>query len=282
MKHPTYTDLRKLVSVYTTVSSNSATWLGGGVGANEGFDSSLSLTSTKTIQNSAVTTALNLLAPAPTYVAPTASMINFPSGDHEVGTSLSSGVGLNWTQNDAGSLVSGVIRKNGVIQGSSFSSLPQLYGLTDTVTLATTTYQLSAYHNQGLLKNNVLNIPDSRGRISAGSVTTSQSYTGYYRYFYGSVAAVPTNLRTLPSNMLATTNTIPSFTVTQNNIVIAVPNTKVLQSVITETLENITSNFALSATSVLDAGGTARNYNRYVATTVTPLNIPISITLANA
>lgn len=280
MKQRRFTDLTRLVSVYTTVSSNSATWLGGGIGSNEGFDNALSLTSTKTIQNSAVTTALNLLAPAPTYVSPIGSITNFPSSELELGTNLNQAITLNWTQNDAGTFVSGVLRKNGAIIGTSFLTLPLVYGLTEAVVLGTTTYQLSANYNQGVLKNNILNIPDNRGRIAAGSLTTSQSYTGYYKYFYGSVAAVPVDLRTLPLNMLATSNSIPSFTANQNNIVIAIPTTKVLQSVITQTLENITSNFVETAVTVNDAGGTGRSYRRYVATTATPLNIPISITLA--
>ena len=282
MKQRRYTDLRRLVSVYTTVSSNSATWLGGGVGSNEGFDNALSLTSTKTIQNSAITTALNLLAPAPTYISPVGSMTNFPAPEQEVGTSISGGFLCSWSQNDAGNIVagSGGVIKNGIKQLGTFSGLPVTIASTEVAVLGTTTHGFSASYIQGPLKNNVLNIPDSRGRINAGSFTVLQSYTGFYRYFYGSVAAVPTNLRTLPSNVLGTSNSIPSFTADQNNIVIVIPTTKVLQSVITQTLENITSNFVETAVTVNDAGGTGRSYRRYVATTVTPLNIPISITLA--
>lgn len=251
---PRYTDLTELVSVYTNVQANSATWNG-----------------------------LQVLAPAPTYIAPTASITNFPSSSLELGTALSQGITLNWTQNDAGTLASGVIRRNGTIVVSPFGSLPQVYGVTEAVTLDTITYQLSVNHNQGVLKNNILNIPDSRGRINAGSVTTSQSYTGYYRYFYGSVATVPTNLRTLPSSVLGPGNSIPTFTADQVNIVIVIPITKVLQSVITQTLENITNNFFQIPVTVNDAGGTGRSYRRYIATTVTPLNIPITtITLADA
>ncbi len=139
---------------------------------------------------------------------------------------------------------------------------------------------MSASYGSGLIKNNVLGFPDPRGQITAGSITTSQSYIGYYRRWIGSWPSIPSNandIRTISlSSSLDTNTTLASVAspiyISNKFILIAIPNTRTLVSVITEANENLTSQFTLSSVQIQDASGTGRPYKLYYLETALPLN----------
>lgn len=225
--------------------------------------------------------SLSGLAPAPSYIPPAAELTPFTRTQYEVGQTVAQNLTRGWIQNNAGNLTSSVIAKNGTtIQ--TITSLPTIFSINETAALGTTTYRHTVVYQTGPILNNSLGYPDTRGQIIAGNVFVERSYSGFYGYFYGSVATIPGNLRTLPLSSLGTSNTIPGFFVGQRNIVIVIPNTTTLQSVVvSETNENITGNFTLTNITLNDAGGVSRNYKQYVATTTIPLNANLNtITLS--
>jgi len=119
----------------------------------------------------------------------------------------------------------------------------------------------------------------------AGTIVVSSStptVTGRYRQFFGPTTTTPTTsaeVRAFGSNF-TDTNSFNSGTFTQTKFVIAIPATRNLVSVITSSLENITSNFVLATFNVNDAGGTAVSYKVYTFTSVTPLGLTATITLS--
>jgi hypothetical protein len=147
------------------------------------------------------------------------------------------------------------------------------------VVQGTTTFKNIVSYNTGPILNNILGNPDTRNRILAGSVETSRSYIGRFIQFYGTVATIPANLRTLPLSSFDDVNTL-SIQVTENNTVLAIPNSKSLILARTQNFQDVTNAFTLSATSVADANGVSRPYKRYVQTTSVPFNLRIDFTLA--
>jgi hypothetical protein len=266
------------------IGGTGATGFTGATGAISPIDTALSATSTNAVTNSAVTAALQLLVPAPTYIASTASISNFSSSNIELGTTVSQTLNTSWTQNDAGTLIGGVLRRNGIVVGVFGGS----YNVNETAVLGTTTYQLSVSFNTGPVKNNILGFSDSRGQILAGSVQSSPaSYTGYYRRWIGSHTSFPTNpnqIRTLGlTTSLDQNNTLSPVLISNKFILIAIPNTRILTTVITEANENLTSQFNLSSVQIQDAGGIDRAYKLYYLETALPLNATLTnVTIANA
>ncbi len=250
----------------------------------------LSITSGNTVSLSAFATndSLQLIAPPPTYISPTAFLSEFTQTSFEIGELITQTLTLNWNQNDAGTFIPGDFKKNNILV-SQVNFLSALYGFSETVSLGTTTYQLSVNFGDGPIKNNVLGLPDSRGQILAGSVIDTSSYTGYYRRWIGSSSsfpASPNDIRTLSlSTSLDTNNTLASqaspIYIDNNFILIAIPNTKSLASVVTEVNENLTSQFNLSSVQIPDAGSTLRDYKLYYLETALPLNLNlINVTIA--
>jgi len=194
---------------------------------------------------------------------------------------------LNWTQGTAGSAIYFRLLRNNVQvnqQNTSWS-----YSLNENATSNTTTFTNVVSYNTGSILNNTLGLPDDRGRILTGSKSTSRSFIGYYRRFYGAVATLPSNLRNLPANSLDTDNivlqppskTTPAFYAGENIQCIAIPATKSLLTVITEANENITANFTsnVSAVHIRDANNNPIAYKLYRNTTITPLNLNITTIL---
>jgi hypothetical protein len=265
-------------SVYTQVCSLSTNW-----SAVYTYDNTLNINSTNAVQNSAITqriqnieSNLNLLVDPPNYIPPTATLTNFNIPTYEVGQFAVRTLSLNWIQNDAGSATNFQLYRNNFFQTQA--SNPFNFNVNEIVVAGTTTFKNVVSYNTGPILNNVLGNPDTRGRILAGSVETSQSYVGRYVQFYGTVATIPTNLRTLPLSSFDNVNSF-SIQVTQNNTVLAIPNSKSLILARTENFQNVTSAFTLSATSVKDANGVDRPYKRYVQTTSVPFNVRIDFTL---
>lgn len=318
---PHYTDLSKLVDVYTNVQTNSADWELGGIdlptvtnylstnnvqvsaltitNAFSGINSltitgnlsasgilygraqdlTLNATSTNTVTNSAITNALQLLVPAPTYTNPSASVSTFSTPSVELGTTISQTLNLSWSQNDAGAFVQASLLKNSS-HIAPFFSLPGSYPVNESAVLGTTTYQLSVQHGTGPIKNNILGFPDNRGQILAGSVlSTPRSYTGYYRRWVGShptFLSDPNQVRTLSlSTSLDNNNNLASpspIYIDNKFILIAIPNTRTLTNVVTDVNENLTTQFNLSSVQIQDAGGIDRAYKLYYLETALPLN----------
>ncbi len=249
----------------------------------------LDATSTNTIANSAITAALQLLSPAPVYTAPTASLTTFSPSVFEVGQTVSQTLTLDWTQNDAGRRGFWRLTKDGVTAVQGTALFPQTFNVSEPATLSTTTYQLSVNFGTGVVKNNVLGFPDTRGQITANAVTINRSYTGYYRRWIGSDSTFPTSPASIRSlgltTTLDTTNTLASqaspIYIDSKFILIAIPNTKSLVSVITEANENLTSQFNLSSIQIPDAGSTLRDYKLYYLETALPLNANLTtVTIA--
>ena len=83
-----------------------------------------------------------------------------------------------------------------------------------------------------------------------------------YKKFYGSSTSAVTNYRAL--NMISGSTTSFGYKPYPGRFMyVALPAGKTLTSVITTNNNNVTSNFALSTTSINDAGGTPRQYNLY-------------------
>jgi hypothetical protein len=116
---------------------------------------------------------------APTYTLPTLTLTGTPTGGAvEIGTSLNINFSGNFIQNDGGSLLSILYKKDGASLGSN----------TDNVTLTSTvSYTADASYSQGQVKNDNLGQPYNAGRIAAGVVTSntiqympqSKRYWGY-------------------------------------------------------------------------------------------------------
>jgi hypothetical protein len=266
-------------SVYSQVCSLSTNW-----SAVYTYDNFLSLNSTNAVQNSAITqriqnieSNLNLLVDPPNYIPPTASLTNFNIQTYEVGQFAVRTLNLNWNQNNAGSATIFQLFRNNIFQNQA--SVPFSFNVNEIVVEGTTTFKNVVSYNTGPILNNILGNPDTRNRILAGSVETTQSYVGRYIQFYGTVAAIPTNLRTLPLSSFDNVNTF-SIQVTENNTVLAIPNSKSLILARTQNFQDVTNAFTLSATSVADANGVSRPYKRYVQTTSVPFNLRIDFTLA--
>jgi len=251
-------------------------------------DLTLNATSTNTVTNSAITNALQLLVPAPTYTPSVASLEGFNTTFLEIGSTVNQTLGINWTQNEAGSFQPPWrLNKNGglVVTGSG---IPNNYTVNETVVLGTTTYQLSVSHNTGLIKNNILGFPDSRGQILAGSVlSTPRSYTGTYRRWIGSTTTFPSNGNSIRTSGLTTSldtdgNTLSPVLISNKFILIAIPSNRTLTTVITEANENLTTQFSLSNIHIQDAGNVSQTYKLYYLETALPLNATLTnVTIAN-
>lgn len=285
------TNSANIINVNTKVNNTSANWDSGysqlcalSAKWNTPYDTALNINSTNAVQNSAIAVkiqslenGLNILVPAPTYNAPIALLTNFPNSVYEVGATAIQTITLGFTRNNAGSATNYRLERNGFFLGQQTFGFS--YNVNEIVVQGTTNYQNTVTYVDGLIENNLLGLPDSRGRILAGSTSTIRSYTGRYRQFFGSVSSVPTNLRTLTGNNFDDVNTF-SFYAHQVNNVLAIPASKSLQSAVTQNNETVTSNFALSSVFVNNANGVPVSYKRYVQTTNVPFNVNITFTLS--
>ena len=265
-------------SNFNTVCALSAKW-------NTPYDTTLNVNSTNAVENSAIAVKiqsiennLNILVPPPTYILPQATLTNFSELNqiYEVGANINQIISLGFVQNDAGSPQLYRLERNNFFIGQQ--TFPFNYNVNEIVVQGTTTYRNTVTYVAGLIKNNILGVPDNRGQILAGTVSIERSYTGRYRQFFGSVSAIPTNLRTLTGNNFDNTNSFTFYAHQVNNI-LAIPATKSLQSAVTQNNETVTENFLLSSTTVNNANGVPVSYKRYVQTTDVPFNVNITFTL---
>lgn len=129
----------------------------------------------------------------PTYTDPAVSLLNnsgSASGAYEYGSIVTPKVKASFTQNDAGQLVSMII-KQGASEVANGEESPVTYSATETITLTNTvTFTAVASYKEGAVKNDNLGDPYAAGHIAAGSKDSSNySYTVYRQgYFWGVLA----------------------------------------------------------------------------------------------
>lgn len=236
---------------------------------------------------SAIEDAFDIISPAE-YFPPIAILNATPSLPLtvEVGTNINPDLTVDFDRQDAGLPTAFQLLRNNLLLQSEAG--PFQLNINEIATEGTTTYTGRVVHeatiNPDQIKLNVLGLPSFTNIIPAGTVSTSRSYTGRYRIYFGSVSSIPYgNLRTLPPSapVFDNTNIVDAPVITQNTIVLAIPSFKNLQSAITQSNENITQNLVqnLQNVSINDANGVAVSYKLYTSTTVAPLNIPIRFTL---
>ena len=264
-------------SAYTQLCALSSKW-------NIPYDTTLNVNSTNAVENSAIAVkiqslenGLNVLIPQPIYNQPVATLTNFNNVVYEVGEAVVQTITLGFTQNDAGSPQLYRLERNNFFIGQQ--TFPFNYNVNEIVVQGTINFQNTVTYNEGPTKNNLLGLPDTRGKILAGSTSTIRSYTGRFRQFFGSVSSVPTNLRTLTGNNFDNINTFSFYAYQLNNIVV-IPDSKTLQSAITQNFQTVTNEFSMTLLTVNDANGIPRNYKKYIQTTSVPFNLRIDFTLA--
>ena len=172
----------------------------------------------------------------PVYTAPTVSIAvssGTAAGAYEIGSSATAAYSGTFTQNDAGSLSSIVIKKNGVEVATSATS-PVAHNETFTIT-DTVKFTSTATYAAGSIKKDNFGEDYPTGAIVGGSKTSSEiTYTAYRKYFYGAdseteVATTSANIRSLEksSTKAATAGTTFNISVTsgQTRVTFAYPAT---------------------------------------------------------
>lgn len=241
------------------------------------IDEQLSDISENPVQNKAITTVLNqilsVIAEPPVYSSPVVSITNVTQ-TVEYGQNLSGTITISFTQNDAGSITSYSLLRNSIPISSNQSTSFNESDIQQTIT-----YQGTVCYEEGVTKNNNLDIPDPTGKILAGCTNSAiRTITPMLKYFWGASSSIPESslqVRSLSNNTFSNVSQITLATgTTLTNFVVATPNTKSITSVIdTSNLNaNITANYVLINNSfqVVDAGGTLKSYKLYVMSTSVP------------
>lgn len=214
---------------------------------------------------------LNMLVPAPEYVAPVAVLKPVGSDVIEAGANVNEDLNLSYTQNDAGAATAFRIYKNGVLLVAADS-----YAQSSQIGIETWQYTGEIDHDAGAIKNNLFNEPDPRGAIAAGTiVSNTYTITGRLKTFFGAAdKTVEANYRTLPQDAFDNQNNLILNTGTiHTNFYVAVPDNKALTSVIDMDALNaeiVSQYIDKGAITVNDAGGNAHNYKLYQMTIGTP------------
>lgn len=209
----------------------------------------------------------------PTYTQPTGSVNSNPNSIQEVGSTINYTITPSFNQNDAGLLNGVVIEVDGALVSDSANDNPVNYSTIVTLTSKQVTSEIS--YDDGPIKNDNQGNPDPTGRILAGSIINTILLRGSYYNWFGSSSSQPStssDIRTL-SNSFSNNFTLNTGN-TNSIMVIAIPDTKNLVSVIDEDALNadITSNYILSntLTQVEDGGNNLVNYKVYVLTLAIP------------
>lgn len=215
-------------------------------------------------QEGNVNLILGVIAVHPTYIAPTSSITNVTQ-TLEIGATLAVAITQSFIQGDSGGVTSQLINKNGSLAASAASFSESL------TVVASTTYNGTVSYAQGGIKNNNIGIPDSVGRINAGTVTSAtRTVVGKYRRYFGPCTNVPTDRATALalSNDLDTNNSITLVTgTTALKFVVLLPYNRTISLVTGQLGAVITSDYVLvGQIDINDAGGVARSYNKYVKT----------------
>ena len=133
---------------------------------------------------------LNPVVP-PTYTQPVLSLAGSAPLEREIGEIISPTLTPTWNQNDGGELTQYRLSKGGIVMYSG----PAAVARTDAQfqLTASVTYQATADHGQGPIKNDSDGNPHADGRIAAGTKTSGQAvYTPRRRYFFGFLETMDT------------------------------------------------------------------------------------------
>ena len=244
-------------------------------------DSTLSETSVNAVQNKVITETINkilgVIVEHPVYIQPTTSITNVTQ-TIENGSNLSGSIAIGFIQNDAGLTSSYELFRNTVSVSNTQNTAYNEVGIQSPVT-----YYGRICYNEGITKNNNLDIPDTTGKILAGCINSaSRTITPTLKCFFGPNAAIPTissEIRSLIGNVFSTTLTFTLVTgIVQTNFIVAIPATKSITSVIdtTNLNANLTSSYIVINNNfqVADAGTSYHAYKLYAMTT----DIPYSTT----
>lgn len=216
----------------------------------------------------------------PSYSGPSSSLsINQNSNTLEVGQTVNVTVDPLFIKNDAGAITSISIKKDGVEIGNTDPYIDNNV-LISTINKV---YQAAINYDEGSVKNDNMGNPNPSGRIPAGQTVTNQAILrGYYRSFWGNVAAQPStssDVRALASNRLENGNSGGGFTLNTGSInskfvivlapgrsLSAVTDQDALNLDITSEYELVNSNFTVN-----DAAGTpVTGFKMYIKTNSVP------------
>ncbi|MFK8284654.1 hypothetical protein [Capnocytophaga canis] len=186
---------------------------------------SLTQTDNQKAFNEKVANAIEQMMPLPSYVAPTIVLANIPALA-EIGSSVQLSLKATFTQNDAGA-----IRQQAILKGDTV--LAHALTHTDSFTMphATLSYTAQVSYEQGAVKQNSLGIEAEKGRIPAGSITsTAKHIKGVYPVFFGVIEPTQSIDNVSVSNLTKSVvdsvgNVSCSFNFVGKRMVIAIPKT---------------------------------------------------------
>lgn len=250
-------------------------------------DSELDENSINAVANKAVASKLaeldnfiGLLVAPPNYLTPTVSFTN-PGSTEEIGDTITKVLTVSYNSRNSNGTGGGAATAARIKQGSTVlvevtGAGSASYNLSEVVQPGTKTFRGEVDYEQGPEAENELGIPDSRGRIPAGTAARNQSYTGRYRIFYGSAASVPTDsagIRAL-SSAWNNTGSVSLSTGTSNaTFIVAIParDTSASSLSATDTTNNVDLSYAFQATvDVALPDGTLESYRVYSLTVGSP------------
>lgn len=224
----------------------------------------------------------------PTYVVAVVGIAMSSSPIAEVGTAYTNTLTASFTPNNAGSLSTISIQKNGVNIMPTGVALP--FSKVDTDTYPNGSHQFRtvvSYLAGALLNYTPSGNPDARTPLirnvnapqaaETGFASTTLFLTGYFAEFYGPTAVVPTNsatARALPSNRLTNAGTVfllNTGTVEVKYCIVLPPGKSIVSVIDLDALNlDITASYISSVITVNDAGGTPRSYTIYTMASATP------------
>lgn len=200
----------------------------------------------------------------PVYVYPGASL-STSNGNTvvEIGTTISFNLTGNYTNNDAGGLVSEKITKDSVDVSSTNT-------YSDTIKVnSPISYRYEAAYSEGPIKNDNMGNPSPDNHVLRGiAYSNTITYSPTYLRFYG--AAVPnlSNFRILPNNM--SVNSGKTFNLATGTIYkdfyIVIPEYESIKSIIDTNIGpsyDILSSFNITGINLPNAGGDIESYKLY-------------------
>ncbi|WP_172916608.1 hypothetical protein [Capnocytophaga canis] len=184
---------------------------------------SLTQTDNQKAFNEKVANAIEQMMPLPSYVVPTIVLANIPTLA-EVGASMQLILKATFTQNDAGA-----IRQQAILKGDTV--LAHALTHTDSFTMpnATLSYTARTSYEQGAVKQNSLGVEVEKGRIPAGSITsTAKHIKGVYPVFFGVIEPTQSidnvNVSNLTKSVVDSVGNVScSFNFVGKRMVIAIP-----------------------------------------------------------
>ena len=154
---------------------------------------------------------LEIIDKPPTYTKPTlTTSLSSSNIRHNVSTSIT--ITPNFTQNDAGAIISYSLTKDGNVIYSNTSTS----AYTDTITLShgsSVTYSATVNYGNGVVKNTLLGIAYPSTSIKEGSISSNATVKGYALSYYG---VINTNSIDNVNNLTNILRTSKSSTLTFN------------------------------------------------------------------